>query len=256
MAVFGKYSRYYDLLYQEKDYKGEAEYIAGLIEKFKPGTRNYLELGSGSGIHASLLSKMGYSAEGYDFSEEMLNAAQARRELLPPEQAERLNFTRGDIRNLRLGKKFDCVTALFHVLSYTASNVDLKAAFTTVREHMNPGAVFIFDSWYGPSVLTIRPSVRIKRVRNELWEITRIAEPVLNMNECYVDVNYTMFVRDLASDEVEQLQETHRMRYLFKPEVELLAESSGMRLEHTCNWMSDDEPDATTWGVCFVLRAI
>lgn len=255
MSVFGKYSRYYDLLYQEKDYQGEAEFIAGLIERFKPGTRSYLELGSGSGIHAALLSTMGYSAECYDFSEEMLGAAQARRSELPAELAERLNFSHGDIRSLRLGKKFDCVAALFHVLSYTSSNTDLKAAFATAREHMNPDGIFIFDCWYGPSVLTIRPTVRIKRVKNELWEITRIAEPGLNMNECYVDVHYTMFIRDIASGEVEQLKETHRMRYLFKPEIELLAESFGMRLEHSCNWMSDQAPDATTWGVCFVLRA-
>lgn len=255
MSVFGKYSRYYDLLYQEKDYQGEAEFIAGLIERFKPGTRTYLELGSGSGIHSALLSKMGYSAECYDFSEEMLNAAQIRRSQLPSELAERLNFSYGDIRNLRLGKQFDCVAALFHVLSYTASNAELKAAFSTVREHMKPGGIFIFDCWYGPSVLTIRPTVRIKRVQNELWEITRIAEPVLHLNDCVVDVNYTMFIRDKASGEYEKLQETHRMRYLFRPEIELLAESVGMKLEHSCNWMSNQTPDATTWGVCFVLRA-
>jgi SAM-dependent methyltransferase len=197
---------------------------------------------------------MGYSAECYDFSEEMLNAAQARRNQLPTELAERLNFAHGDIRSLRLEKKFDCVAALFHVLSYTASNTDLKAAFATAREHMNPGGIFIFDCWYGPSVLTIRPTVRIKRVQNKDVEITRIAEPVLHLNDCVVDVNYTMFVRDKADDSVEQIQETHSMRYLFRPEIDLLAESAGMRLEHSCNWMSNQTPDATTWGVCFVLR--
>lgn len=255
MSVFGKYSRYYDLLYQEKDYQGEAEFIAGLIERFKPGTRTYLEFGSGSGLHASLLSKMGYSAECYDSSEEMLKAAQIRRSQLPAELAERLNFSHGDIRNLRLGKKFDCVVALFHVLSYTASNADLKAAFATVREHINPGGIFIFDCWYGPSVLTIRPTVRIRHVQNEDVEITRIAEPVLHLNDCVADVNHTMFVRNKADGSVEKIQETHSMRYLFQPEIELLAESVGMRLEHSCNWMSDQTPDATTWGACFVLRA-
>lgn len=55
--VFADYARYYDLLYRDKDYKAEAEYVARLIRKFHPATQNILELGSGTGIHARLLSK-------------------------------------------------------------------------------------------------------------------------------------------------------------------------------------------------------
>jgi len=33
-SVFNAYSRYYDLLYRVKDYLAEAEYIAGLLERF------------------------------------------------------------------------------------------------------------------------------------------------------------------------------------------------------------------------------
>jgi hypothetical protein len=35
-AVFADYARYYDLLYRDKDYAAEAEYVAGLIRKFHP----------------------------------------------------------------------------------------------------------------------------------------------------------------------------------------------------------------------------
>ena len=33
-AVFAYYARYYDLLYRDKDYEAETEYVAGLIHKF------------------------------------------------------------------------------------------------------------------------------------------------------------------------------------------------------------------------------
>jgi ubiquinone/menaquinone biosynthesis C-methylase UbiE len=51
-AVFADYAHYYDLLYRDKDYAAEAEYVVGLIRKFHPSARSILELGSGTGIHA------------------------------------------------------------------------------------------------------------------------------------------------------------------------------------------------------------
>ena len=37
MSTFKDYSQYYDLLYLDKDYKGEVKYITNLINKAKAG---------------------------------------------------------------------------------------------------------------------------------------------------------------------------------------------------------------------------
>jgi SAM-dependent methyltransferase len=256
MSVFGKYSRYYDLLYRDKDYSAEATYVAGLIKKHHAATQSILELGCGSGTHASYFGKLGYSLHGVDISQAMLDEAQARRTALPKEVAARLDFSQGDVRTVRVGKKFDCVLSLFHVISYQPTNVDLKAAFATAREHLAPGGVFIFDCWYGPAVLTDRPTVRVKRMQDDQIEVTRLAEPVWHPNECWVDVNYHVLIRDRKTQAVEELRETHRMRYLFMPEVESLAEASGFAVENAGEWMTGRLPDGSTWGVCFVLRAV
>ena len=50
--VFDGYSRYYDLLYKDKNYKSESEYISSLIKTHSPNAKKVLELGSGTGIHA------------------------------------------------------------------------------------------------------------------------------------------------------------------------------------------------------------
>jgi SAM-dependent methyltransferase len=255
MSVFGKYSRYYDLLYKDKDYVGETEFIAGLIKRYQPDARSLLELGCGSGIHASLLAEKGYTVDGIDFSQDMLDAAQLRLKKLPAATAKQLRFSHGDVRSARLGKKFDCVLSLFHVVSYQPTNADLKATFATAREHMQPGGIFVFDCWYGPAVLTERPATRTKHMQDEVIEVRRLAEPVLYPNENLVDVNYHVFIRDRASGTVEEVKETHRMRFLFKPEIELLAESAGMKVEHACEWMTSKAPGTDTWGVCFILRA-
>ena len=254
MSVFGNYARYYDLLYCDKDYVGETQFVHQLIQRHAPGTQSILDLGCGTGTHAMLLAKEGYQLHGVDLSADMLQKASDRLSQLPVDLQARLQFSQGDIRNARLNQTFDVVLSLFHVISYQTTNDDLLAAFETIKQHLNPGGIFIFDVWYGPAVLTERPAVRVKRLEDEEILVTRIAERVMYPNENLVDVNYQVFIRDKSSDAVEELQETHRMRYLFKPEVQLLLQESKMQIVACREWMSDKEASWNTWGVYFIGR--
>jgi SAM-dependent methyltransferase len=220
--VFSGYAHYYDLLYKDKDYQREANYIAHLINRHHPEARSILELGSGTGIHASLLAEKGYAVHGVERSPEML----ARSRSLAQESkviSDRLTFSAGDIRTIRLTYSFDVVISLFHVISYQTTNSDVSAALKTARHHLKTGGLLVFDVWYGPAVLTERPVVRIKRMADDQIDVTRLAEPVLHPNENLVDVNYHIFVRDRTTDAVKELKETHVMRYFFKPEIERIA---------------------------------
>ena len=257
MSVFGSYSSYYNLLYQDKDYAGEAEYVQSLIARHYPDARTILDLGCGTGRHDLLLAEMGYKVTGVDQSEEMLAVANSN--LSTKHQAPGtknkepiLSFHQGDIRSIRLENTFGVVISLFHVMSYQTSNEDLEAAFATAKAHLNPGGVFIFDCWYGPAVLTDRPVVRVKRLEDETISVTRIAEPTLYPNDNIVDVAYHVFVQDKASSAVEELRETHRMRYLFKPELELFLKGAGLSIIESTEWMTGKEAGFDTWGVCFV----
>ncbi|MDP3028836.1 MAG: class I SAM-dependent methyltransferase [Deltaproteobacteria bacterium] len=82
-TVFSNYARYYDLLYRDKDYAAEAEYVAGLIRKFHPSAESILELGSGTGKHALLLARKGFEVHGVELSEEMINIARSNAEASP-----------------------------------------------------------------------------------------------------------------------------------------------------------------------------
>ncbi len=254
MTVFGGYSRYYDLLYRGKDYAGEARYVHDLLTAHSPAARSLLEIGCGTGAHAAELAALGYSVTGIDLSEGMLGAADIRKSSLRAEVSARLSFAHGDARTVRLGEAFDAVISLFHVMSYQTTNEDLAAAFTTVREHLAPGGVFIFDCWSGPAVLSQLPAVAIKRLADDSTEITRIAEPVMHGMENVVDVNYTMLVTDRASGTTETFQETHRMRYLFVPEVELALAAAGMSLVTSREWMLETVPGEDSLAACFVGR--
>jgi SAM-dependent methyltransferase len=251
MSVFGAYSRYYNLLYKDKDYAGEADYIHGLIGKHHPGAQSILDLGCGTGRHDLLLAQKGYAVTGVDRSEEMLAVANAHLSTPNPQQPC-LSFHQGDVRTVRLGETFDVVISLFHVMSYQVTNDDLKKAFATARAHLKPGGIFIFDCWYGPAVLSDPPVVRVKRLADDDVEIARIAEPAMHYNENTVDVNYQVFVTEKAGGKTETLCETHRMRYLFRPEIMDLFAVNGIRAVHAGEWLTGRELGKDTWGGCFL----
>ncbi len=247
MTVFGAYSRYYDLFYRDKDYAGEADYVHGLIRRFHPAAASLLDLGCGTGRHARLLAEKGYRVAGVDRSAEMLAVAgQAA--------PAGVTFHHGDLRTVRLGETFDVVVSLFHVISYQTGNQDLRAAFATVREHLVPGGLFIFDCWYGPAVLTDRPVVRVKRLEDGTTAVTRVVEPVLHPNDNLVDLHYQVLVRDKAAGTVDELSEIHQIRYLFRPELELLLNAAGLSLVAETEWLSGRPLGWDTWGACFVAR--
>lgn len=256
-TVFNEYARYYDLLYRDKDYNAEADYVAGLIRRHLPKASSILELGSGTGRHARLLAERGFEVCGIERSAEMLARSQEVAASFQKDSGkDRLSFFLGDIRTARQDRTFDAVISLFHVLSYQTTNADVQAAFETARHHLKPGGVFVFDLWYGPAVLTERPDVRIKRMADEKTAITRLAEPVLMPNENRVDVHYTVFVRNRETQAMAELTETHAMRYFFEPEIALWADKTGFRISGAEEWLSAKPIGPDTWGVCFCLQAL
>ena len=70
--VFEKYAPYYDLLYQDKDYLKETNYILSLIKKYQPETRKILEFGAGGGIHGRILANSGLQICGIERRQEMI----------------------------------------------------------------------------------------------------------------------------------------------------------------------------------------
>jgi len=244
-AVFNAYSRYYDLLYRDKNYVAEAEYIADLLERFGVSGKRLLEFGSGTGKHGRLLAKRGYEVTGIERSAEMVAQAEA---------APGFSCQQGDICDVQLGQTFDAVLSLFHVVSYQTTNDAVQDIFARAAEHLEAGGLLVFDVWYSPAVYAQKPEVRVKRMADEGIEITRIAEPLIFPNENRVDVNYSIFARDLVSGEVETMTETHPMRHFSLPELDLLARMSGFSVVGTEEFLTGSRPSEETWGVCFVMK--
>ncbi len=243
--IFDAYSRYYDLLYQDKDYVTETTYIRALLTRQGVVAGDLLELGSGTGKHAQLLVKYGYTVDGIERSAEMV--AQ-----IPVMTG--LNCQQGDIRSFRMERSYDAVLSLFHVLSYQTSNEDVLAVFARAAEHLKPGGVFVFDFWYSPAVYAQKPTTRVKRMFDEQVEVTRVAEPCIYPNENRVDVNYTIYAKERASNSILTFAELHPMRHFSLPEIDLIADVVGLKRVGTEEFLTGIEPSEMTWGVCVTLQ--
>jgi len=246
-AIFHAYSRYYDLLYRDKDYAAEVNYIVSLFERFSVSGKRLLEFGSGTGKHGRLLAKRGYEVTGIERSAEMVAQAEA---------APGFSCQQGDICTVHLGKTFDVVLSLFHVVSYQTTNDAAQAVFERAAEHLQAGGLFVFDVWYSPAVYAQKPEVRVKRMADEAIEITRIAEPVLHPNENRVDVNYTIFARSMASRAVEVMTEIHPMRHFSLLDLDLLAQMNGFAVVGTEEFLTSSMPSEKTWSVCLILKKV
>lgn len=249
MSVFHEYARYYDLLYRDKDYQAETEYLHGLIQAGAPGARSVLNLGCGSGRHDRCLVERGYAVTGVDISEEMLRCARSAAEGSPD-----LAYHLGDVRSVRLEGAFDAVVSLFHVMSYQVENDDLASALATAFLHLKPGGLFVFDCWYGPGVLTDRPAVRVKELEDPAIAVTRIARPVMRPETNSVEVGYLVFVRDKATGAVQEIRETHHMRYLFNPELRSMLGAAGFESVDFKEWLGSSPPDFNSWNAVITAR--
>jgi SAM-dependent methyltransferase len=246
-AQFVAYGRYYDALYEDKDYVGEANYIDLLLKRHKIQGMSVLEFGSGTGRHGNLLADLGYRVHGIERSHEMVARA-----------IEGNGFTteQGDICRVNLGRKFDAVISLFHVVSYQISNEAVLAVFQKAREHVHNQGLFLFDVWYSPAVHEQKPTVRVKRISTIDTDITRIAEPALIPNENRVDVKYTIYAQDIQTKSIQTFSELHPMRHFSIPEIRILADMNEFELVEAKEFLTAAEPSEKTWGVCFVLRKI
>jgi ubiquinone/menaquinone biosynthesis C-methylase UbiE len=253
MKVFDAYSEYYDLLYKDKDYDSETEYIEKFIKKYNPDAKTILDLGCGTGRHDFIFAERGYRVTGVELSEQMIENANKK---LKSSGIifENLEFVKGDIKEIMLNEEYDIIVSLFHVMSYQTKNADIKKTLKTVKRHLKSDGVFIFDFWYGPAVLTIRPESRIKRLESKEYLIERAAQPVLKINENVVDVNYKVKIKEISNGNNSEIIETHSMRYFFLPEINLFLDDNEMNLIHYEEWMTSNELTENSWSVLAIAN--
>lgn len=241
---FSAYSEYYELIYADKDYEGEVEYLSNLIHKYHDSPKEILEIGMGTGTHASILLKNGFSIYGIEPSETMCQIARNKG----------LSCNVGLASTFETSMCFDVCLSLFHVVSYFTTNDEIINSFKNIYKHLSDKGIFIFDVWFTPAVINLKPETRVKRISSRDVEVIRIAESQMNIISNTVDVKFNVFSK--KKNQWSEFSELHKMRYFSITEIQLFASLTGFETLLFEEWMTGNEPSLDSWGVTFVLKKI
>lgn len=257
--LFGAtYAAHYDQVYAGKAYLDECHLLESAFERYGNGAvESILDLGCGTGTHAWELAHRGYRVTGVDRSQEMLEQArQKQHRQTNGTEHPRPEFVHGDARHLDLGKTFDAALMMFVVLGYQLENEDVLAAFQSVRRHLEPGGLFICDVWYGPAVLTHRPTTQVKQFDVPEGKLIRISSTRLDTarQTATVEIQTKTLGAPLESAEMTEI---HEVRYFFPRELAFFLASAQLQLVSLTAFPDlDRQPDEDTWNALAVCRAV
>jgi SAM-dependent methyltransferase len=256
-AQFDVYSAFYDLLYKDKNYKGEAEYIDQLITRFlqndKPKT-SLLDLACGTGRHLFELSEKGYaSLSGSDISTSMIDIAEKN----AAAQRKSVTLYRHSFQEShKIGGTFDVVISMFSAMNYLTSYADQSKTLTNIHGLLSKGGLFIFDYWNGCAVTETYSPVKVLRKKQDDAEIIRISETNLDLVTQQATVKFTCnYFKN--NERIADFQETHSLHYYYFAEIKNLLATHGFEILQMSPFMSIDKAIAPDeWNISVIAKKI
>ena len=240
-------AKYYDLIYKNKDYKREVNFIEDIFENtYKP--KKILEIGCGTGNYTRILLERGYEITAVDISENMLKIAKEKCAC---------NFISGNIRDISINDKFDACIAMFAVMGYITENSDIVKVLNNIHKHLKPNGLFVFDVWNGLAVLRILPESRIKEAENDEVKILRIAIPNLRSFNHICEVNYKLIILNKEDITFNEVNEKHVVRFYFPQEIKHYLEEAGFAVLKICPFLDlNGNVDETVWNIAVIAKAV
>jgi len=243
---FKDYAEYYDLIYKDKDYEKEVDFIENAFGENKP--KKILEIGCGTGSYTKILLDRGHEVTAIDISGNMLEIARRK-----------CNCTliKGDIRDITLNEEFDACIAMFAVIGYITKNSDIIETLNNIHRHLKPNGVFVFDVWNGLAVMRLLPEQRIKEVENGEIKIVRVAIPNLRAFDHICEVNYKLLILNKENNTCNEINEKHIVRFYFPQEIKYYLEAAGFEVLKICPFMDlNGGVDENVWNITVIAKAI
>ena len=196
-----------------------------------------LEAGAGTGRVALPLAKAGYSVVALDRSSTMLSYARSK---LRGAVARRLRLVEGDVRSFHVEERFSLAVLADNTFAELVTQQEQEQALRCISEHLAPGGVLVLVLQNPYTLVLNPPQSEVVLV----WESigSRAGEQTAKFSANEADLaNQLLHVHlwydvTAADGTVRRFSSRFTQRWSYRPELELLLERTGFRVE---NWYGD-----------------
>jgi SAM-dependent methyltransferase len=236
-------------MYSEKDYAYEVSQVLEFARRYGVEARTLIDYGCGTGSHARRFAERGITVYGIDCSWNMLAVAREKADGL-----QNIEFFHDSELTAIPEGSVDIFCLLFDVMSYIVENDTLDRLLNYVVSRLKPTGLFVFDFWYGPSVLSLRPVNRWKEFEANGARILRLTRAELNSSASTVNVTYEVIVTQ--EDRIrDRFADNHVMRFFFEKEINDLLHAHELEVLQFGTWRDADSPPTTNdWSALIVSR--
>jgi SAM-dependent methyltransferase len=121
----------------------DSAYLARLLNSGASPARSALEVPCGTGRKAIALAETGIDVVGVDIEPRMIERLRQRLATMdgPPD----VTAVVGDMRDLRLGRRFDLIAVMREAFQILTDPVDARDALASFRAHLAPGGRLVVD---------------------------------------------------------------------------------------------------------------
>jgi SAM-dependent methyltransferase len=214
--LYNELARYYDYVYDWKDYAADVRRLEDLISQYKRSSGNtLLDIGCGTGSHLKLLEGT-FSCTGIDVSEPMLEIAR--------EKLKRTTLIQDDMLTFDLGRGFDVAVSLFSTIGYANTIDELTAVAGRISAHLVDGGITVIEPWLRKE--DIKPSyVGMNTYDSEELRISRMGRLVIEEDISIFEAHYLI----AEGGEVRYLVDSHRLGLFGEDDIVGCLEAAGLK---------------------------
>ena len=186
--MYQAFAELYDILMNDVDYEGWADYYTRLLSIYGIQNGRICECACGTGAMTIPLYYRGFQMTGVDISREMLwQAAQKSRK-----RGIAIPFVQQDMKSLNLHRPVDAVLATCDGVNYLMTEEELSGFFNCARRAIRPEGALIFD---------VSTPYKLKNILcaglmgEDREEITYLWQNTWHERQKYIDLDLVFFIR-------------------------------------------------------------
>jgi ubiquinone/menaquinone biosynthesis C-methylase UbiE len=222
-------ARLYDKIWGKYDYDTDVKFLDGLFKKHR--CRKIIDVGCGTGNHATRLNSLGYEITAVDISPAMLKIAKSKI------KGNRIKIKQGDMKKLASifpEERFDGAILLGQVSHHLSTDKETRTFFKGVHKILRKNGLFVFNAKNARKINeTCLNDLRLGHLlNNHGMQVVMLEHNVRDPTDPNTIVWRPIFLVKENNRVDLQIRE-HKLHWFLFQELKRLLLESGFRLEST-----------------------